>query len=107
MKKEKIKKTKGKKRIHNSIRQSFFIPTHNHIADGFPVAAGQPSDMQVSVSVVQFGELITRLSDSSSKVLLGKLIVAQLVKNLPSFMQLEISLPCSEEPVTPSYRGPD
>ena len=77
------------------------------MADGFPVASGQPCDMQVSVSLVQFGELITKLSDSSSKVLLGKLIVAQLIKNLPSFMQLEISLPCSEEPAIPSYRGPD
>ena len=77
------------------------------MADGFPVAFGQPCGMQVSVSVVQFGELITRLSNSSNKLLIRKLIVAQLVKNLPSFMQLEISLPHSEESVTPSYRGTD
>ena len=77
------------------------------MADGSPFASGQPRDMHVSVSEVQSGEMITRLSDSLSRVLLGKLTVAQLVKNLLSFMQLEISLPCSEEPATASYPGPD
>jgi hypothetical protein len=77
------------------------------MADGSSFASGQPRDMQVSVREMQSAELITRLFDSSSRVLLVKLIVAQLVKNLPSFMQLEISLAFSEEPATPLHPEPD
>jgi hypothetical protein len=77
------------------------------MTDGSPFASGQPRGKQVSVSEVQCGELITKFSDSSSRILIGKRIVAQLVKNLPSFMQLEFPLSCSEEPATPSYPGPD
>ena len=70
MKKEKIKKTKGKKN-YDSRRQNFFSPTRNHMADGSSFASGPSCDMQVSVSEVQSGGLITGLSDSSSGVLLG------------------------------------
>jgi len=42
-----------------------------------------------------------------SRVLLEKLIVAQLVKEFPPFTQAESSLPYSQEPATGPYPEPD
>jgi hypothetical protein len=51
-----------------------------------------------------------RISDrnptSCCSVVIEKLLVAQLIKNIPSCMETEALFQCSEEPATGLYPGP-
>ena len=51
--------------------------------------------------------LLNYLLTSRNRVLLQKLTRSQLVKKFPAFMELEGSLPHSQEPATCPFPGPD